>query len=79
MTRSASGYVGFSILPLKKIIDPKIQNFQNFQRTGIHVIQLVVVNQCAKLQFDSSFFTPNWLFLPLKSDQFMASFFKCDF
>ena len=39
-------------------IDPVIQNFQNFQKTGIYVIQLLLVNQCAKFQVDSSIFDP---------------------
>ena len=36
-------------------IDHKIQNFQ---KTGIHVVELVVFNQCAKFQLDTISFDP---------------------
>ena len=37
---------------------PKIQNIQNFQKTGIYVIHLLVVYQCTKFQVNSSIFDP---------------------
>ena len=40
------------------INDHKIQNFQNFQNTGIYVVELAVFNQCAKLQLDTIIFDP---------------------
>ena len=39
-------------------MDPKIQHFQNFQKTGTYVIQLLVVNQFTKFQVNSSIFDP---------------------
>ena len=42
------------------LMDPKIQNFQNFQKTVTYVIQLLVVYRCAKFQVDSSVFDPKW-------------------
>ena len=36
----------------------KIQNIQNFQKTGIYVIHLLVVYQCTKFQVNSSIFDP---------------------
>ena len=37
---------------------PKIQNIQNFQKTGTYVIHLLVVYQCTKFQVNSSIFDP---------------------
>ena len=37
---------------------PKIQNIQNFQKTGTYVIHLLVVYQCTKVQVNSSIFDP---------------------
>ena len=37
---------------------PKIQNFQNFQKTGKYVIHLLVVYQCTKFQVNISIFDP---------------------
>ena len=37
-------------------MDPKIQNFQNFQKTATYVIQLLVVYQCTQFQVNSSIF-----------------------
>ena len=37
---------------------PKIQNFQNFQKTGTYLIHLLVVYQCTKFQVNSSIFDP---------------------
>ena len=39
---------------------PKIQNIQNFQKTGTYVIHLLVVYQCTKFQVNSSIFDPKW-------------------
>ena len=39
---------------------PKIQNFQNFQKTVTYVIHLLVVYQCTKFQVNSSIFDPKW-------------------
>ena len=36
----------------------KIQNIQNFQKTGTYVIHLLVVYQCTKFQVNSSIFDP---------------------
>ena len=36
----------------------KIKNFQNFQKTGIYVVELAVFNQCAKFQLDTIIFDP---------------------
>ena len=38
--------------------DHKIQNFQKFQKTGIYVIELAVLNQYAKFQLDTIIFDP---------------------
>ena len=38
----------------------KIQSFQNFQKTVVYVIQLLVVYQCTKCQVNSSIFDPKW-------------------
>ena len=38
--------------------DHKIQNFQNFQKTGIYVVELAVFNQCANFQLDTIIFDP---------------------
>ena len=46
-------------------MNPKIQNFQNFQKTITYVIQLLVVYQCTKFQVNSSIFDPKWsVFVP---------------
>ena len=59
---------------------PKIQNFQNFQKTGTYVIHLLVVYQCTKFQVNSSIFDPQMeCFCLRKHTHFMTSFFKCDF
>ena len=39
---------------------PKIQNIQNFQKTGTNVIHLLVVYQCTKFQVNSAIFDPKW-------------------
>ena len=40
---------------------PKIQNIQNFQKTGTYVIHLLVVYQCTKFQVSiAQFLTPKW-------------------
>ena len=38
--------------------DHKIQNFPNFQKTGIYDVELAVFNQCAKFQLDTIIFGP---------------------
>ena len=54
---------GFLTLKSQKIdffwkMIPKIQNIQNFQKTGTYVIHLLVVYQCTKFQVNSSIFDP---------------------
>ena len=39
-------------------MDPKIQSFQNVQKTVAYVIQLLVVYQCTKFQVNSSILDP---------------------
>ena len=52
---------------------PKIQNFQNFQKTGTHVFHLLVVYQCTKFQVNSSIFDPpNGVFLSPKAYPIMT-------
>ena len=36
----------------------KIQNFQNFQKTVLYVVELAVFNQCAKFQLDTIILAP---------------------
>ena len=36
----------------------KIQNVQNFPKTGLLVVELAVFNQCAKFQLDTIIFDP---------------------
>ena len=36
----------------------KSKNFQKFQKTGIYVVDLTVLNQCAKVQLDTIIFDP---------------------
>ena len=60
-------------------MDPKIQNFQNFQKTVTFVMQLLVVYQCTKLQVNNSIFDPKWSIfvseiIPISD----VIFFKCD-
>ena len=38
--------------------DHKIQNFQNFRKTGIYVVELAVFNQCANFQLATIIFDP---------------------
>ena len=57
--------LGFWPLKFQKIIFfgkmiPKIQNIQNFQKTGTYVIHLLVVYQRTKFQVNSSIFDPKW-------------------
>ena len=59
---------------------PKIQNIQNFQKTGTYVIHLLVVYQCTKFQVNSSIFDPQMeCFCLRKHTQLWRIFFKCDF
>ena len=59
---------------------PKIQNFQNFQKTGTYVIHLLVVYQCTKFQVNSSIFDPQMeCFCLRKHTQLWRNFFICDF
>ena len=39
---------------------PKIQNIQNFQKTGTYVIHLLVVYQCPNFKSIAQFLTPKW-------------------
>ena len=55
--------LGFWPLKFQKIdffwkMIPKIQNFQNFQKTVTYVIHLLVIYQCTKFQVNSSIFDP---------------------
>ena len=59
---------------------PKIQNSQNFQKTGTYVIHLLVVYQCTKFQVNSSIFDPQMeCFCLRKHTHLWRHFFKCDF
>ena len=59
---------------------PKIQNIQNFQKTGTYVIHLLVVYQCTKSQVNSSIFDPQMeCFCLRKHTHLWRHFFKCDF
>ena len=60
---------------------PKIQNFQNFQKTGTYVIHLLVVYQCTKFQVNSSIFDPQMECFVSESipNYDVIFFFKCDF
>ena len=55
---------------------PKIQNIQNFQKTGTYVIHLLVVYQCTKFQVNSSIFYPQMeCFCLRKHTQLWRNFF----
>ena len=61
-------------------MNPKIQSFQNFQKTITYVIQLLVVYQCTQFQANSSIFDPpNGVFLSPKSYPIMRHFFQMQF
>ena len=58
-------------------MDPKIQNFQNFQKTVKYVIQLPVVYQCTQIQVNNSIFDPQMkCFCLPKSYPYITSFFS---
>ena len=77
--------LGFWPLNFQKIgffwkMIPKIQNIQNFQKTGTYVIHLLVVYQCTKFQVNSSIFGPQMeCFCLRKHTHLWRHFFKCDF
>ena len=59
---------------------PKIQNIQNFQKTGTYVIHLLVVYQCTKFQVNSSIFDPQMeCFCLRRHTHLWRHFFNCDF
>ena len=60
-------------------MDPKIQHFQNFQKTGTYVIQLLVVYQCTNFQVNNSIFDPKWSVFASEIIPIYVIFFKCDF
>ena len=62
--------------------DHKIQNFQKFQKTGIYVVELAVLNQCAKFQLDTIIFDPKrdvFAFPIVPTAQWWRHTFKCNF
>ena len=77
--------LGFWPLKFQKIdffwkMIPKIQNIQNFQKTGTYVNYLLVVYQCTKFQVNSSIFDPKWsVFVSEIIPIYDVIFFKCDF
>ena len=73
--------LGFWPLKFQKIdffwkMIPKIQNFQNFQKTVTYVIHLLVVYQCTKFQVNSYIFDPQMEYFCLRNHTQLSRHFS---
>ena len=77
--------LGFWPLKFQKIdffwkMIPKIQNIQNFQKTGTYVIHLLVSTSVQNFKSIAQFLTPKWsVFVSESIPNYDVIFFKCDF